>query len=83
MPICPFCQSEVAELLTNKRLSRKQKLVYEAVFASGNDGISHEKILGEIYPGKSPITIRSCIYNINKIISPMKIISRGKCYYLQ
>ena len=76
---CPYCKFPLSpETIPPLTFSARQRIVYDAVVRSGPLGVKWDELL----PGRSNITIRTCIYSINKIIFPKRIRSRGGVYYL-
>jgi hypothetical protein len=82
MAICPYCKSEMRAEIIPVRLSRKRKMVYDAIIESGPEGVAREEINRRFFTGLSPGTIRTCIYQINRDIKPSQIKSRGRVLFI-
>lgn len=83
MATCPYCKSEMADHPPVVRLSIKKTKVYETILGAGPEGISIDSLMSGLFPERSPVTLRSCIYNINQLIKPMKIKGRSGYYYVE
>jgi len=64
-------------------LTLKQGLVYNLILAAGPEGVSLEALRAGLFKGMSPVSVRSMICRINKVIEPQKIMARRKSYSLQ
>jgi hypothetical protein len=82
MAICPFCKAEMPDPPVTHKMTKKQREVYEYILSAGMEGMSREKVIDAFFKGRSVNTIRSCIFNINNIIRPSRVIGRHKKYYV-
>ena len=82
MAQCPYCGSKMADPPITDRLTLKQGQVYETVLAAGPEGVPSDRLMKDLFKGRSPTTLRSCIYYVNLAIAPMKIEGRKKSYFL-
>lgn len=80
---CPYCGGEMDERPPEFELTAKQRVVYETILKAGPKGVSVRDLTAKFYIERSPMTLRSCIFNINQVIKPMKIASRDKTYSIQ
>ena len=69
---CPFCGTTYSSTYAPLELSPRQKVVYEAVLASGRKGIQAKKLIEASYDGKPPKSahgvLRVNIFEINRKI---------------
>lgn len=82
MPRCPYCKAAMDEPLIPPALTKKQGAVFEAILSAGPDGISQAVLGKKFFKGLSRNTMRSCIHNINRVIRPLRLVSRAKSYIL-
>lgn len=82
MVACPYCKHEMGEATDSFGLTRKQRMVFEAVLATGPLGIEREDLRLRFFTGLSPTTMRTRVYQINRIIKPLRIKSKDKTYYV-
>lgn len=75
---CPYCGSAMDRDINSYPLSIKQAKVFKAVLENGQAGISVQDLLRTIFKGRSDITIRTSIHNLNKKIAPMRLVLNGK-----
>lgn len=59
------------------KLSRKRKLIFEAIVSAGEAGISEEELDRILFSGNRKSTVRSAIHYINKAIYPLRIEGRN------
>ena len=79
---CPYCEAPMTHLEPHQHMTPRQHNVYRAVVEAGPEGITTADLLEKHLPGRKPITLRSCVYSINKIIAPKCLRGRGGKYFL-
>ena len=81
---CPYCGGpmdvgpEFPEKLTPREWS-----VYMAIVEGGEQGIGIDLLIDTTLPGRRRGTLRTCVYNINRVIGPMKLVGKNGRYYLE
>ncbi len=79
---CPYCRTT----LPNDRkiefavLSKKRRAVLDFIVSAGTDGVPSKKLIEEFFD--STVTARTTIHNINRVIKPLKIMSKGQVWRL-
>jgi hypothetical protein len=82
MAQCPYCGGKMGDPPVTAKMSHKQQRVYHAIVNAGPEGVQSQALMTVLFDGNSPNTLRSCVYYINKAISPMTIKSRNKSYFI-
>jgi len=80
---CPYCNGVLDERVEFKPLTVRWRKILDVIVAAGPEGISRDDLMEKLFQGKSPTTVRTNIYKINKAIKPLKITSFGKILRLK
>lgn len=83
MATCPYCKGPMADPPPEPLLTNKPNQIYQTILDAGTKGICAGDLLKKHYKDRSPTTLRTCIYQINMVIYPMKIISRRGAYIIE
>lgn len=84
MTRCPYCNGKMKDRPELLPMSGKRRKIVDHLFMAGTDGVTlDELIAAHFFDGQSKITIRTTIHGINQIITPLKILSRGKRFYIK
>ena len=86
MTLCPYCKRPLKGDLAVPHLSKRQRIVYNAVVESSGEGARRDdllKAIGSVGPG-GPIVLRVQVHEINKKIAAIKqrIKGSGGSYWL-
>lgn len=79
---CPYCLAPMEPQPLESRFTERQWTLFNAIVDAGPRGISIEDLTEKLPFGRNTATVRTCIYAINKLISPMRLISRKRIYRL-
>ena len=74
---CPYCNADMAVDPHTFALSKKRGEVFMAIVQAGKAGIPVEDLHERFFKGRSPLTARTTIFNINTSIRPWHIQTTG------
>tara|TARA_R110000868_G_scaffold375171_1_gene639658 strand:- start:614 stop:874 length:261 start_codon:yes stop_codon:yes gene_type:complete len=74
---CPYCGAAMAIEAPHFALSKKRMEVFMAIVEAGRAGIAVEDMLKRFFKDRSPMTLRTTIFNINSVIRPWRIETAG------
>lgn len=79
---CPYCGGKMVRPSAPPYMGSQQTGLYERVVSAGPGGVLADKLMKDLFLNRSPNTLRSCVYRVNRKIAPMKIEGRNKSYFL-
>lgn len=76
---CPYCGAEMEHKIEFEALSPRRKQLLEIIVAAGPNGIEREEAKRIFFPNgdRTDTTLRTTIFNINRVINPRRILCSG------